>query len=178
MPIDSLAFRQTAAQFATGVTVIAFDAGHEVRALTANSFASLSLEPPLVLFCLGKQARTAQIVHSTPGFCVNILGDNQRDLSAFFAGAWKAPSPPRYAFEKWEKVPRLEGSIAAIACTTAAVHEGGDHLIVVGEVVGLHRAEHPARPLVFYAGGYVNLEAPGVRLEDAPIGIAWSGPTW
>jgi flavin reductase (DIM6/NTAB) family NADH-FMN oxidoreductase RutF len=109
---------------------------------------------------------------------VNILGDNQRDLSAFFAGAWKAPSPPRYVFDKWQDVPRLEGCIAAIACTTAAVHEGGDHLIVVGEVVGLHRAEHPARPLVFYAGGYVNLEAPGVRLEDAPIGIAWSGPTW
>jgi 3-hydroxy-9,10-secoandrosta-1,3,5(10)-triene-9,17-dione monooxygenase reductase component len=73
-------------------------------------------------------------------------------------------------------VPRLEGCLAAIACTIHAVHEGGDHWIVVGEVVGLHRSEHVSRPLVFYGGGYVNLESPGIRLEDAPIGIAWSGP--
>jgi 3-hydroxy-9,10-secoandrosta-1,3,5(10)-triene-9,17-dione monooxygenase reductase component len=178
MPIDSRAFRHTAAQFATGVTVVSLDAGGEVRALTANSFSSLSLDPPLVLFCLGRQARAAQIIHSARRFCVNILGDHQRDLSAFFAGAWKAPAPPRFSFVKWEEVPRLEGCLAAIACEVRAIHEGGDHWIVVGEVVGLHRLEHVSRPLVFYGGGYVNLETPQVKLDDAPIGIAWSGPTW
>jgi flavin reductase (DIM6/NTAB) family NADH-FMN oxidoreductase RutF len=174
MAVDTRAFRQTAALFATGVTVIALDGGDDVRALTANSFASLSLDPPLVLFCLGKTARAAQIIHAATGFCVNILGDHQRDLSAFFAGAWKGALLPRYSFVPWEGVPRLEGCLAALACRIAAIHEGGDHWIVVGDVVGLSQSGHAARPLVFYGGGYVNLESPRVKLDDAPIGIAWS----
>ena len=176
MAIDTRAFRQTASLFATGVTVIAMEYGGEVKALTANSFTSLSLDPPLVLFCLGKQARAGQIIHSTTRFCVNILADHQRDLSAFFAGAWRAPTPPKFSFVKWEGAPRLERCPAAIACALHAIHEGGDHWIVVGEVVGLYRSGEECRPLVFYSGGYVTLETSCVKLDDAPISIAWSGP--
>ena len=176
MSIDTRAFRQAAAQFATGVTIIALESEGEVKALTANSFTSLSLDPPLVLFCLGRQSRAGKIIRDSPGFCVNILSEQQRDLSAFFAGSWKAPAPPPFSFVKWEGVPRLEGSLASIACVRREIHEGGDHWIVVGEVVGLHRSEHAIRPLIFFSGGYASLESPYVRLEDAPIGIAWSGP--
>ena len=175
MGVESRAFRQTAAQFATGVTVLALEQGGEVRAMTVNSFTSVSLDPPLVLVCLGRNTRAGVHIHSATRFSVSVLGDNQRDLSAFFAGAWAAPVPPRFRFVDWDGVPRLDGSIAAFACQVHAVHEGGDHWIVVGEVVGLHRAEHDCRPLVFFSGGYVDLEA-RVRLEDAPLGIAWSGP--
>jgi flavin reductase (DIM6/NTAB) family NADH-FMN oxidoreductase RutF len=176
MAIDSRTFRHAAGQFATGVTVISMALEGEVRAMTVNSFTSVSLQPPLVLVCLGKESRAGKHIRTATRFCVSILGDNQRDLSAYFAGAWKAPVPPRVSFTDWDGVPRLDGAIAAIACTLYAIHEGGDHWIVVGEVVDTFRAEHDCRPLVFFAGGYVDLEASCVRLEDAPLGIAWSGP--
>lgn len=176
MPIDSRAFRQTAGQFATGVTVVSVDFDGEVRAMTVNSFTSVSLDPPLVLVCLAKTSRIGQRVHDVSRYCISMLGDQQRDLSAFFAGAWRSPTPPRHAFASWEGTPRLNGAIAALACRVHAVHEGGDHWIVIGEVTALHGIEIDSRPLVFYAGGYVHLEPAGVRLEDAPLGIAWSGP--
>jgi flavin reductase (DIM6/NTAB) family NADH-FMN oxidoreductase RutF len=175
MAIDSRTFRQTAGQFATGVTVISLALEGEVRAMTVNSFTSVSLDPPLVLVCLGKDSRAGKHIQTATRFCVSILGDNQRDLSAFFAGAWKAPAPPRVSFTDWDGVPRLDGSIAAIGCQVYAVHDGGDHWIVVGEVVGTYTAGHNCRPLVFYSGGYVDLEAQCVRLDDAPEGIDW-GP--
>ena len=177
MGIDTQAFRQAAAHFATGVTVVAYEAHGEIRGMTANSFTSVSLDPPLVLFCVTRSSRTGLLVHEVTRFSINILDDRQRDLSAFFAGAWPAPTPPPHTFVPWEGVPRLGGGIAAFSCTTEAVHEGGDHWIVVGRVVALDRAQPPqCRPLVFYSGGYVSLAAPGVRLEDAPLTIAWSGP--
>jgi 3-hydroxy-9,10-secoandrosta-1,3,5(10)-triene-9,17-dione monooxygenase reductase component len=176
MSVDTRTFRHTAAQFATGVTIIALEVDGEVRAMTANSFSSLSLEPPLLLFCVRKQSKVGRLIHSATRFCVNILGDHQRDLSAYFAGAWKGPAPPRFSFLDWEGTPRLDGVIAALGCGVHAIHEGGDHWIVVGEVERMYQDERECRPLVFYAGGYVALEAPCVRLEDAPLGIAWSGP--
>jgi flavin reductase (DIM6/NTAB) family NADH-FMN oxidoreductase RutF len=176
MSIDSRAFRQAAAQFATGVAVIAFDIAGEVRAMTANSFTSVSLDPPLVLFCVQKGSRTGAVVREADRFSVNVLGDHQRDLSAYFAGAWVAPEPPRHGFTIWEGAPRLHGCIAVFSCQRRGVYEGGDHWIVVGEVVGVDRQEHDRRPLLFYDGGYVALETPGVRLEDAPLTIGWSGP--
>lgn len=176
MGIESRTFRQTAAQFATGVTVLALEQGEEVRAMTVNSFTSVSLDPPLVLVCLGRNTRAGLHIHSATRFSVNVLGDHQRDLSAFFAGAWSAPAPPRFRFVNWDGMPRLDGVIAAFGCTVHAIHEGGDHWIVVGEVVALHRPEYDCRPLVFYSGGYVDLQSRHVRLEDAPLGIAWSGP--
>ena len=178
MAIDSRAFRQAAGQFATGVTIISLESEGEIKALTANSFTSLSLDPPLVLFCLGRKARAAQIIHDTSGFCVNVLTEYQRDLSAFFAGAWKAPTPPRFSFKLWEGVPRLDGCLASIACARREIHEGGDHLIVVGEVTAIHRSEHEQRPLVFFGGGYASLESPYVKPEDVPLGVSWSGPWW
>jgi flavin reductase (DIM6/NTAB) family NADH-FMN oxidoreductase RutF len=176
MAIDSRAFRQTAAQFATGVTVVALEHEGEVRAMTVNSFTSVSLDPPLVLVCLGRKTRMASRIDEASRFCVSILGDHQREISAFFAGAWRGPEPPRFSFIDWDGMPRLDGAVAAFGCTVHAIHEGGDHLIVIGEVVALHRAEYGCRPLVFFAGGYVELETPYMRLEDAPLGIAWSGP--
>jgi 3-hydroxy-9,10-secoandrosta-1,3,5(10)-triene-9,17-dione monooxygenase reductase component len=176
MAIDTYEFRQTAAQFATGVTVVALELDGDVRAMTVNSFTSVSLDPPLVLVCLGKNTRAGQRIHVASRFCVNVLGDYQRDLSAFFAGAWRDPAPPRFSFTDWEGAPRLDGAIAALRCAVHAIYDGGDHWIVVGQVEGLQRVEHECRPLVFYAGGYVDLQSRGVRLEDAPLGIAWSGP--
>jgi flavin reductase (DIM6/NTAB) family NADH-FMN oxidoreductase RutF len=176
MHIDSRAFRQASAQFATGVTVVAYEVGGEVRGMTANSFTSVSLDPPLVLFCVTRSSKMGVLVHDIPRFSINVLEDHQRDLSAYYAGAWRKPDPPRHRFVPWEGVPRLEGSITAFGCRTHAIYDGGDHWIVVGEVIALERTPDECRPLVFYGGGYVALETPCVRLEDAPLTIAWSGP--
>ena len=160
MAIDSRAFRQAVGQFVTGVTVIAIDIDGEIRAMTANSFTSLSLEPPLVLFCLGKQTKAGQLVHTAPGFSVNILSEEQQDLSRYFAGVWKERTPPPFTFVAWhDGAPRLDGSSASLGCVTHAIHEGGDHWIVVGEVVAIHRPDEPPVPLVFHGGRYVSLKS-------------------
>jgi flavin reductase (DIM6/NTAB) family NADH-FMN oxidoreductase RutF len=157
---DARAFRQAVGQFVTGVTVIAMDIDGEIRAMTANSFTSLSLDPPLVLFCLGKNTKAGQLVHTAAGFSVNILCEEQQDLSTYFAGAWKHAEPPPFTFVTWQDgAPRLEGSPCALGCTTHAIHEGGDHWIVVGEVTGIHRAEDGRTPLVFFGGRYTSIKA-------------------
>ena len=90
MPIDSRAFRQTVGQFVTGVTVIAAEVDGSVRAMTANSFTSVSLDPPLVLFCVGKTAHLAQVIRTAPGFSVNILRHDQQPLSIVLRGTMAA----------------------------------------------------------------------------------------
>ena len=155
--IDARAFRQTVGQFVTGVTVIAADIGGSVRAMTANSFTSLSLDPPLVLFCVGKQTHMGQLIESASGFSVNILQQNQQPLSTYFAGGGKDDPPPAFAFRDWEGGPLLEGSAAALGCSTHAIHEGGDHWIVIGEVLALYRSQEPVEPLVFCGGRYAAL---------------------
>src|ERR1051325_3472498 len=137
--IDSRAFRQTVGQFATGVTIITTGVEGAVRALTVNSFTAVSLEPPLVLFCVGKKTKTGQAIDAVKGFTVNILRQEQQDLSTYFAGGWTHPLPPAFTFLPWEGGPRLDGCAAAIGCSIHAIHEGGDHWIVVGEVRALHR---------------------------------------
>jgi flavin reductase (DIM6/NTAB) family NADH-FMN oxidoreductase RutF len=159
MPIDGRTFRQTVGQFATGVTVVATEVGGTVHAMTANSFSSVSLDPPLVLFCLGKQTKAGQLIHQAEGFCVSILQEEQRDQSTYFAGGWRGELPPPFAFDTWHGTPRLAGSAAAIACRMHAIHEGGDHWIVVGEVTGVDRVDD-ARPLLYFRGRYASLDVP------------------
>jgi flavin reductase (DIM6/NTAB) family NADH-FMN oxidoreductase RutF len=158
MSIDPRVFRQTVGQFATGVTIITTEIDSTIRALTVNSFTAVSLDPPLVLFCVGKTTKTGQHMHATSGFAVNILRQEQQDLSTYFAGGWTHPRPPSFAFLEWEGGRRLEGCAAAIGCSTETIYEGGDHWIVVGRVLALHRTPCAA-PLVFFGGRYANLGA-------------------
>ena len=168
MSIDIRAFRHTVGQFATGVTVIATEVEGSIRAMTANAFTSLSLDPPLLICCIGKTTKIAEHLRTASGFSVNILRQDQQDLSTYFAGAWKQPSPPAFAFTTWEGGPRLEGCAAALGCTVDAILEGGDHWIVIGKVLTLYRTEHAHPPLVFFGGRYVNLEAGVEPKPEAP----------
>ncbi len=158
MTIDPKQYRQTVGRFLTGVTVIAYEVEGNVLAMTANSFTSLSLEPPLVLFCPGKHTRTGQQVERISSFSVNVLREDQQALSTYFAGGWKQPSPPPFRFVQQENVPRLEGSLASLLCRTHHVYEGGDHWIVVGEVIALHQGVEPLHPLGFHLGRYANVQ--------------------
>lgn len=156
MSIDPKEFRRTVGQFVTGVTVIAADIEGSTRGMTANAFSSLSLDPPLVLFCVAKKAHLGGLIHMATGFSVNFLTHAQQDLSSYFAGMWKDPTPPPFAFEAWEGGPRLAGVGAAMGCAVEAIHEGGDHFIVVGRVLALYREDPTPPPLVFHAGRYTS----------------------
>jgi 3-hydroxy-9,10-secoandrosta-1,3,5(10)-triene-9,17-dione monooxygenase reductase component len=155
--VDERTFRQTVGQFVTGVTVIAIEVEGAIRAMTANSFTSLSLDPPLVLFCLGKGTKAGQFIRTVEGFSVNILRFDQQDLSSYFAGAWKGAAPPPFSFVTWQGGPRLEGCTASLGCAVHAIHDGGDHWIVVGKVTAASRAPEGSPPLVFFGGRYVTL---------------------
>jgi 3-hydroxy-9,10-secoandrosta-1,3,5(10)-triene-9,17-dione monooxygenase reductase component len=160
-PIDTRAFRQTLGRFVTGVTVITTEIDGQIRAMTANSFTSLSLEPPLVLFCVGKATRTGQMIHSASGFSVNILRHDQQALSTYFAGGWKEPQSPQFSFVSWSGGPRLEGCAAALGCAIQSIQEGGDHWIVIGRVLELYGTEEPCPPLVFCGGRYTTVRPAG-----------------
>jgi 3-hydroxy-9,10-secoandrosta-1,3,5(10)-triene-9,17-dione monooxygenase reductase component len=174
MPIDPKQFRHTVSHFLTGVTVIACDIEGDVQAMTANSFTSLSLDPPLVLFCPAKSTKTGQQVMHFKSFSINVLREEQQALSNYFAGGWKQPNPPPFHFVQQEGIPRLEGSLASLLCKVYQVHEGGDHWIVVGEVIALHQGIEPLRPLGFHLGRYALLET--VRTSSAPDLYAASDP--
>jgi len=112
---DSRRFRHAVGHFVTGVTIVVTEIGGEVWAMTANSFTSPSLDPPLVLFCVGKDTKTGRVIHSAPGFSVNILRHGQQHLSTYFAGGWNEPERPEFAFVPWVGAPRLEEGAAALA---------------------------------------------------------------
>lgn len=158
-PLDSRQFRRTMGLFATGVAVLATvrqDNG-EVIGMTANAIASVSLDPMLILICVGKEAHIAPHLLQAEGFSLSFLGADQEALSVYFAGLWQGGDPPRFAFEMWQGQPLLVGCIGAVACRRYAVYEGGDHWIVLGEVTALHRPAETAAPLIFFGGRYRRL---------------------
>jgi flavin reductase (DIM6/NTAB) family NADH-FMN oxidoreductase RutF len=153
-PPDVRRFRSTVGLFATGVTVVVARAGHEVLAMTANSVASISLNPMLVMFCPGKKSNLSQHVKNLYGFTINILRQDQQALSTYFAGGWKEAAPPPFRLVPSSRAPRLEGSLASVECEPWDVREVGDHWMVLGKVIHLHTGTEPHRPLLFLSGRY------------------------
>jgi flavin reductase (DIM6/NTAB) family NADH-FMN oxidoreductase RutF len=158
MEIDPREFRDTLGCFTTGITVITTvdDDGGPVG-LTANSFTALSLDPPFVLFCLDRNAASFQAFHSNRHFAVNILHSGQRDISRRFAmsGADKWSG---VGFDSWNTgCPILRNCIANLECDVDQMFEGGDHVIIVGKVIGMRRLDGGNSPLVYFRGRYVEL---------------------
>jgi 3-hydroxy-9,10-secoandrosta-1,3,5(10)-triene-9,17-dione monooxygenase reductase component len=155
---DQARFRQVMGHFCTGVTIVTAMDGDEPVGLTAQSFTSLSLDPPLVLFCPGVDSSTWPRIRNAGAFCFNILGETQEALCRTFAmkGADKfkgigwTPSDVTGA-------PVLDDVIAWVDCTLEADHDGGDHRIVVGRVVDLS-IEDEGPPLLFFRGGFGKFE--------------------
>ena len=125
--------------------------------LAVNSFASVSLDPPLVSFCVSRASTTWPQLRDSGTFCVNILAEDQEALSRTFA----TPGTDRFLGVGWRPAPSgapvLAGVLAWIDCSIEAEHEAGDHQIVVGRVRELD-VLHDGRPLVFYRGGYGRFE--------------------
>jgi 4-hydroxyphenylacetate 3-hydroxylase, reductase component len=131
----------------------ALDVNGRPAGLTVNSFASVSLDPPLILWSLRGDSGIIPAFQASPGFIVNVLASHQAELSSRFAGGTE---------DKWANVPRevgiygiprLAGVHAVLECEKHARHSGGDHMIFVGRVVAVTIDVH-AKPLVFYRGRY------------------------
>ena len=155
---DSARFRQVLGHFPTGVTVVtAVGPDGEPAGLAVGSFTSVSLEPPLVAFCPSRTSSTWPIIRDTGAFCVNILAEDQEDVSRVFA----AKGADKFRGIGWK--PSVSGSpilndvLAWIDCRVEAEYDGGDHLVVLGRVSDLH-VEREEGPLVFYRGGYGRFE--------------------
>lgn len=153
--IDSMRFRAILGRFATGVVAItAIDPESGVpTGLAANSFTSISLDPPLVGFCVAHTSSTWPKLRSADRQCVNILSEPQTEVCLQLA----AKGGDKFAGLEWTTSPSgspvLDGALAWIECSVEAEYMAGDHVIVVARVHHLDK-HHDGEPLVFYKGGY------------------------
>ena len=156
-PLDKRAFRDALGAFATGITVISCRSpGGDPNGVTVNSFSSLSLDPPLVLFCLGRDAVSWPAFTSARHFAVNVLSRAQEALSNRFAdpagASWEG-----VVHETWETgCPILAGAAASFECECRHRYDGGDHVIVVGEVKRM-AFDASRQPLIYWRGRYAGL---------------------
>lgn len=149
---DARAFRSALGHFATGITVVTASFGGQRAGVTANSFTSLSLDPPLILWSIVKSSTSFEVFHKASHFAVNILAHDQIALSQRFA----RPAEDRFAGLTLRQGQGgsliLPGVCAAIECARHEVLDGGDHWILLGRVCGFETADHP--PLLFHKGAY------------------------
>lgn len=157
--LDPKSFRHMCGCFATGVTVVTgrLDDASPVG-VTANSFSSVSLDPPLVLFSLANQALSFDAFSMTKHFAFNILEENQEELSNNFAAQSQDKFDGIDYGESKEGVPLLRDTLGTIECRMHAVHEGGDHQIIVGEVIRITNTSEGKKPLLYYKGAYGELK--------------------
>ncbi|MFG2005767.1 flavin reductase family protein [Spirillospora sp. NPDC048911] len=160
-PVDPELYRQVVGRFATGVAVVTTVVDGVDHAMTVNAFTSVSLEPLLVLFCAEKVARFHEFVLGSEQWAVSVLSEDMHEASTWFATRGRDLDGQ---LEGW---PHTRGpvtgaavfsaAVAALECRTHAVHDAGDHSIVVGEVLGLDLPDPRGRPLIFYDGTYRSL---------------------
>jgi 3-hydroxy-9,10-secoandrosta-1,3,5(10)-triene-9,17-dione monooxygenase reductase component len=149
-------FRDVLGRFCTGVTVVTSLAGDEPVGMTCQSFSSVSLAPPLVMFCPAKSSRAWPHMHRAGFFCVNVLAAGQAELSDRMA----SKGVDKFAGVGWSPAksgaPLLDGVVGHVDCTVRAVQDAGDHYVVLGQVqdLGLGEAESP---LVYHRGRYTGL---------------------
>ncbi|MEK9521384.1 flavin reductase family protein [Streptomyces sp. NPDC087908] len=156
-PVEAAEFRRVLGHFASGVTVVTALDADGPAGFACQSFASLSLDPPLVAFMVARTSTTWPRIAGAGTFCVNILGAGQGPLCRSFA----VSGADKFAGVDWTPAPatgspRLPGAPAWIDCAITAVHTGGDHLIVVGRVAALG-AEEDGEPLLFHRGRFGRL---------------------
>ena len=158
--VDPIQFRHVMGHFPTGVTVVTTATDGERHGMTANSVTSVSLDPVMILVCLGREARTALAIQRCGRFAVNILGEHQEEISRRFA------RPRQDHFEGLEVVegpgglPLLPGCLAYLVCTVHDVVPAGDHDIVLGNVDHCDLNANGGSPLLFFQGGYQRLPGP------------------
>jgi flavin reductase (DIM6/NTAB) family NADH-FMN oxidoreductase RutF len=159
--LDVARLKTVMGHFATGVTIVAgVDEAGEPVGFTAQTFHSLSMDPPLILVCPGKSVASWPRIRPTGKFCVNILSGAQEAAAMSFA----SKTADKFAEITWRAAPgtgspMIDGSMAWIDCELDAEHDAGDHTIVVGRVVHVDIAEGDVHPLLFYRAGFGRFES-------------------
>ena len=154
MAISPDEFKTALARWASGVTVITTRAGERIHGMTVSDFSGPSLSPPLVTVCASKDSMTTKLVAEGECFGVNVLKEDQQDLSNRFAS--KKLEMERFVgletFELETGAPLLPDALVNLDCRLVATHDAGDHVIYVGEIVASVAGE--GAPLLFYRGAY------------------------
>lgn len=156
--MDEFRFRDLCGRFATGIAIVtAFDRDDRPAGMTVNSFASVSLDPPLVSVAIDHAASAFGVLADAERWTVNILASHQEALSRRFAST----HAERFDGVGWRRGPDgellLDGVLAHLTCARWSAVEAGDHLVLFGRVTGGGAAEH-GRPLLYYRGGYADPE--------------------
>jgi flavin reductase (DIM6/NTAB) family NADH-FMN oxidoreductase RutF len=157
MALNPTEFRRAMGSFATGVTIITVDLDGEVHGMTANAFASVSLDPMLVLVCVDHTTRTHAHLHARKRFGINVLSEGQRALSEYFAlperTHERAEAEAGARFDRTiHGTPMLRGSLAYLECRLKTAEDAGDHTIFIAEVEDVVVRE--GEPLLFFRGRY------------------------
>lgn len=152
------AFRDALGMFATGIAVVTTrsEAGVPVG-LTVNSFNSVSLDPPLIVWSLAKQTVSLPVFENCEYYAVNVLAEDQQALSQLFASRGKDKFAGLELDDGLYGVPMLQGCCARFECRNTTRHDGGDHIVFISEVVRFD--QQPREPLIFHAGRYRRLLA-------------------
>lgn len=157
MSVTQAEFRKALGSFATGITVITLDSEGEVHGMTANAFTSVSLDPMLVLVCVDQRASTHAHLHAKKRFGVNVLAENQRVISEYYASAGRthdrAAEEAGATFDRTEHgTPVLRGALAYLECKLHTAQDAGDHTIFIAEVEDV--VVRDGRPLLYFESRY------------------------
>ena len=149
---DSRAYRDTMGQYCTGVVIVTGNENGSLVGFAAQSFVSLSLDPPLIAICPAKTSTSWPRIRASGHFCINVLAANQEAVSEAFAQSGRVADVP------WTtnatSAPILEGAIAYVECAIDTEHEAGDHTVVYGRVLAFETLRPDARPLTYFRGEY------------------------
>jgi 4-hydroxyphenylacetate 3-hydroxylase, reductase component len=165
---DARAFRGCLGMYATGVTVMTAQVGDQKVGVTANSFSSLSLDPPLILWSIARTSRSFAVFSEARHFAVNILSAKQIEVSQLFATS----GADKFSGVAWtagpDGAPLIDGVVARIECSTEVQHDGGDHVLIVGRVQRF--AQFDGAPLLFAQGRYgIAEDHPDMRARRRPV---------
>ena len=168
---DQRGFRRCLGQFSTGVTIIATEHEGQRVGVTANSFSSLSLDPPLILWSIGRTSRAFPVFMEAPRFAISILAEDQVDVSQRFS----SKDTDKFTGIAWQSgengAPVIANSAARLECQTEARHEGGDHVLIIGRVTRF--AYEDRKVLIFSQGRYsIGVDHPVLQGGGAAAGGA------
>ncbi|WP_461610834.1 flavin reductase family protein [Cytobacillus kochii] len=151
--MDDRQFRNAMGTFATGVTVITTEVEDGVHGMTANAFMSVSLDPKLVVISIKENAKILSKIQESKTFAVNILTEEQQEVSMIFAGQIKEQR--EVTFDRLAGQPVVPGAMAQVTCEVSAEHMEGDHTLFIGKVTEIHLQD--GNPLLFYKGRFRSL---------------------
>lgn len=166
MTVDPQTFRSTMSMWASGVAVVTTSDGTVRAGLTVSAFTSLSLTPTLILVCIDRHSSTLEVIQNSGVFAVNMLSEHQAEISQRFASR---RVQDKFAGEQWHSektgAPILDSALAWLDCELSSCYDGGDHLILIGQVLATGIQTVDDGPLLYYRGGYQQFEKVGLAYQ-------------